>query len=361
MTDREIETRDDVTHPTVEAATPSFESQTVQQPLALGRRSSRRPSTWGWVVRRLLYGLVVLFAVSLLVFIATQALPGDPAEAILGRDEPERIQALREQLELDRPLTTQYVDWLTGVVTGDFGDSLASQTPVSGLIGDPLKNSLFLLLVTGLITIPLSLLLGALAAVRRDRAADRAGLVTAFVLVSIPEFVVGIALVMIFSTSVFQWLPAVTLGDPFAAPLREWKNLVLPVAVLGCAIVPYLYRLVRASTIDVLESEYIYFARLKGLSSRRVLLGHALPNAVVPAIQASAFMMAYMLGGVIVVEFLFSYPGLGTLLLEAIGNRDLPVIQAVTLIFAGGYVVFNLAADVLTMLATPRLRTGMSR
>ncbi|HWI21154.1 MAG TPA: ABC transporter permease [Baekduia sp.] len=316
---------------------------------------SRARGPASWIARRLGYAVVILFAISLLVFIATQALPADPAQAILGRAEPARIEALRAELGLNEPLTSQYLNWIGGVVTGDLGTSLTTRDSVSSLIGGRLVQTLFLLGITSLVAVPLSYALGALAAFKRDSLGDRVGLGSSVILASLPEFVTGLLLVMFFATTVLHVLPAVTLDTS----LSGWKSLILPVTVLTCVIVPYLYRLVRASTIEVLESDYVHVARLKGLSNRRIIFGHALPNAMVPAIQGTALMLAYLLGGVIVVEFLFTYPGLGTLLLDAIRNRDLPVIQGLTLIFAGGFLLFNLLADIITVLITPRLRTGI--
>jgi peptide/nickel transport system permease protein len=252
------------------------------------------------------------------------------------------------------------LSWFGGVIRGNLGTSLASQGSVSGLIVPRLENTLILMLLTSSVAFPLSIALGALAALRRDGSWDRFGLIVALIIASLPEFVLGMLLVILLATTVLHVLPAVTLVLPGASPLSNPKSLVLPVLVLTLAVVPYLYRLVRASTIDVLESEFIYMARLKGLPDRTILTRHALPNALIPAIQASALVLAYLLGGVVVVEYLFGYPGLGGALLEAVQNRDLPVIQAIVLIFAAGIVVFNLVADITIILANPRLRTAMS-
>lgn len=344
------------------AAADPLAAVTPRGPVAGGRRrrsrSASRPIGWVWLLQRVGYGLIVLFAVSLLIFIATQALPADPAEAILGRAEPERIESLRQQLGLNRPLVTQYLDWISGIVTGDLGMSLTAQAPVSSMIGPRIENTFILLFLAGIIAIPLSILLGALAAFRRDGVGDRAGLVGAIFLSAVPEFVVGLFLIMLFATTVFQVLPAVALADPATAGFASWKSMILPVSILTLAVVPYLYRLVRSTMIDVLESDYIHVARLKGLSTRRIVFGHALPNALAPVIQGSALVLAWLLGGQIVVEYLFSYPGLGSFLLESIRTRDIPVIQAIALIFAASYVIFNIIADVLTVMTSPRLRTG---
>ena len=212
--------------------------------------------------------------------------------------------------------------------------------------------------MTAVIAIPLSILLGAATAMRRDGLLDRGTLLAALALTAMPEFVVGMLLVILLGTVVFPVLPAVALLPPGANPLAHPQELALPVITLVLAVVPYLYRLVRATMIDVLESEYVTMARMKGMPARIVLLRHALPNALIPVTQASAVIMSYLLGGIVVVEYVFRYPGLGTLLTEAIDSRDIPVIEAVTIALAAGVVLFNLLADILTVALTPKLRTG---
>jgi peptide/nickel transport system permease protein len=303
-------------------------------------------------------GLLTLFCVSFLVFAATQLLPGDAATAILGRDAtPQRVDALNAELGLNQPPLEQYLDWLAGVLTFDLGSSLANQEAVTSVIGNRAVNTLILVVLTAAIAIPLSFLLGAWAALRRDRLVDHIFQVITLGLTALPEFVIGMALVIGLATTVLTILPAVSLVPPGESPLGDPAVLVLPVATLVLATVPYLSRIIRATTIDVLESDYVHMARMKGLPARRVVAVHALPNVLVPAIQVIAVMLAYVAGGVVVVEFLFSYPGLGLTLTEAVAARDVPVIQAVTLILAGAYVVVNILADILTVLVTPRLRT----
>jgi len=325
--------------------------------------SQRRP--YGrhlWIVRRVALGVVVLFAVSVIVFAATQALPGDAARSILGKEAtPEALAAVRDQLGLNRPLLGQYTDWLGNLATLDFGTSLAGRRPVSATLEPRLVNSLTLLVIVAVIAIPLSILIGAVTAIRRDRLLDRGFLFGSLALTAVPDFVTGLLLVVLLATTVFNVLPAVSTFPPGDFPLMHPRELVLPVATAVLAISPYLYRLVRATMIDVLESEYIDMARLKGVPERTVMLRHALPNALVPVIQGSALMLAWLLGGIVVIEFLFAYPGVGSLLTGAIANRDVPVIQAVMLVLATGVVVFNLVADALTIVATPKLRTGFLR
>jgi peptide/nickel transport system permease protein len=253
-------------------------------------------------------------------------------------------------------LASQYVHWFTGVVQGDFGKSLANGQEVSTLISDRIVNSLTLLFGAAIIALPLSFVLGAASAVRRGPL-DHAYLLSSIVLSALPDFVIAIVLVMVFSTTLFHILPAVSLIPPGSNPLTYPKELILPIMSLVALNVPYLYRLVRASMIDVLGSEYVAMARLKGMPPRIVIVRHALRNALLPAVQGSGLVLGWMLGSVVVVETVFQYPGLGSALTSAIQSRDLPVIQALVLVVATGVVLFNLTADALTIYLTPKLRT----
>jgi peptide/nickel transport system permease protein len=312
------------------------------------------------VLRRLALGILTLWFVSLVVFAATQALSGDAAVAILGRTAtPERLAALRAQLHLDDPTWLQYAKWLGGLITGDLGQSLATQKPVAQLIGLRIGNSAFLVLVAALIAIPASLLVGIAGAVRRDRGLDHVLTMTSLVLAALPEFVIGIALILVFATGLFHVLPAVALLDDTRPIWRQLDQVLLPALTLDLAVVPYMARIIRASMVEVLESEYVQMARLKGLPQRLVILRHALPNAIVPAIQVTALQLAWLAGGVVVVEYVFRYPGIGQSLVDAVANRDLPVVQALTLLVGGLYVALNLLADVITILVTPKLRTSL--
>jgi peptide/nickel transport system permease protein len=206
--------------------------------------------------------------------------------------------------------------------------------------------------------VPLSIALGVLMAVRRDKPTDHVLSVGTLGLAALPEFVIGIALVLLFATNVSHALPAVSIIPPGEHAWNVPKVVVLPALTLILAVTPYISRIMRASMVEVLESEYVTMARLKGLPNRTVIWRHAVPNAIVPAIQVSALQLAYMAGGVVVVEFVFSYPGIGAALVDAVGNRDVPVVQALSLIIAAVYVVVNLGADIITILVTPRLRTA---
>jgi peptide/nickel transport system permease protein len=310
------------------------------------------------VVRRLALGVLTLFLISLVVYGAVLALPGDAATAILGKDAtPERIAALRDQLNLNDSVVSQYLSWIGGVLTGSFGESTATQEPVSELLSDRVANTAFLVFVAAVVAIPLSIGIGVWTAMRRDRPADHVISNGSLVLAALPEFVIGIGLILLFATSVFHWFPAVSLLAPDQRAWSDPSVVVLPAATLVLAVTPYISRIMRGSMIEVLESEYVTMARLKGLPERTVIWRHAVPNAIVPAIQVTALQLAWMAGGVVVVEFVFSYPGIGSAFIDAVNNRDMPVVQTITMLAAAIYVVLNLLADLATIAVTPRLRT----
>lgn len=310
------------------------------------------------LLRRIALGVLTLWLVSLVVFAAVLALPGDAATAMLGREAtPDRVAALRAQLHLDDSVISQYWQWLSGILTGDLGISAATQEPVGDLLSDRVANSVFLVLIASAVALPLSLLLGVWTAMKRDRAVDHVLSTTTLVLAALPEFVIGIALILVFATGLFSVLPAVSLLPPGTQAWEDPSVVVLPAATLVLAVTPYISRIMRGSMIEVLESEYVTMARLKGLPERTVIWRHAVPNAIVPAIQVSALQLAWMAGGVVVVEFVFAYPGIGAAFVDAVANRDMPVVQAVTMLAAGLYVGLNLLADIATILVTPKLRT----
>jgi peptide/nickel transport system permease protein len=311
-----------------------------------------------FVLRRLALGVLTLFLISLVVYGAVLALPGDAATAILGKDAtPERIAALRDQLNLNDSVVSQYLSWIGGVLTGSFGESTATQEPVSELLSDRVANTAFLVFVAAVVAIPLSIGIGVWTAMRRDHPADHVISNGSLVLAALPEFVIGIGLILLFATSVFHWFPAVSLLAPDQRAWSDPSVVVLPAATLILAVTPYISRIMRGSMIEVLESEYVTMARLKGLPERTVIWRHAVPNAIVPAIQVTALQLAWMAGGVVVVEFVFSYPGIGSAFIDAVDNRDMPVVQTVTMLAAAIYVVLNLLADLATIAVTPRLRT----
>ena len=306
-------------------------------------------------------GVLTLFLVSIVVFAATQALPGDTARAILGKEAANKVryEALREELGLNEPVAQQYVGWLGGVVTGDLGNSLVQDKAVTELLSRRVANTAVLVLIAALLSIPISLLLGSLTALRRDTKFDVSVSIGSLSLAALPEFVIGIVLIMLFATQVFKWLPAVSRVDPGVPIYQQLELFVLPAITLTLAVAPYITRILRASTIEVLESEYVMMARLKGLPERLVLNRHAVPNALAPALQVTALNLAWLAGGVVVVEYLFNFPGIGSALVDAVANRDMPMVQAICLIIAAVYVLANLTADILTILVSPRLRTGL--
>jgi peptide/nickel transport system permease protein len=302
-------------------------------------------------------GVITLLIVSIVVFAATQVLPGNAAYAILGRGAtPLRLHALELQLHLDRSAPEQYLSWIGGILTGNFGSSLANGEPVWQIVGPRLVNSAVLVALAGLIGSLIGVLLGAVAAVRKDRPFDHVTSVVALVVTALPEFVVGIALVILFATVVSQVLPAVSVLPPGTWAWQQPELLVLPVATLVIVIVPYIFRMMRGAMIEALESDYVEMARLKGLPVWRVLLVHALPNAIPPTVQVIGLNLLYLAGGIVVVEYVFDFPGIGQGLVSAVNNRDIPVIQLIVVILAAFYVFMNVVTDVVALLATPRRR-----
>ena len=288
------------------------------------------------VMRRLLFGLASLMVLSALIFGVTQALPSDAAAVMLGREAtPEALAAIRADLGLDRSVPAQYLSWLGGIATGDAGNSVTGGT-VFALVGERVGNSLFLVFLASLASIPLSIFLGAFAALRRDRPFDSISSIFFLVFASMPEFVVGTLLVMAFSTTFAKILPAVSYIRPGEPPWSDLKGFILPVLTLALGVVPYVARVMRSAMVEVLESDYIEMARLKGMSERVVLRRHAFPNAVGPVFQVIALNLAYLAGGVILVEYLFNFFGIGTALSDAVrctchGNsRDWSVVPFVS-------------------------------
>lgn len=314
------------------------------------------------ILKRLAVSVLVLLAVSFVVFVFTLLLPGDPAQAILGQQAtPERLEALRSQLGLDQPWWQRYFDWLGGILTGDLGVSAATGGSISALLVERIVNSLVLMAIAAVIAVPLGLALGTWAALRRGRASDTALNTGSMILASLPEFVVGIVLVALFSTTVLQILPSVTMAAPGT---RVWEfplQLVLPVAALVLVVVPYMVRMMRQTMTEVLSSGYVEMARLKGVPERQVILRHALPHAIGPVAQVVAMQLAWLAGGIVVIEVLFRYPGIGQAMVDAVNNRDVQVVQTISLLIAAFYVVVNLLADVVGILANPKLRTESGR
>ncbi|WP_295660988.1 ABC transporter permease [uncultured Nocardioides sp.] len=320
-------------------------------------------AAWGlWLARRLGLAALTMWLVSVLVFVATAAL-GDPVRAILGRDYDSNVarrQQLEDQLGVGDSLVSRYLDWLGGLVTGDLGTSLANQQPVWGQISSTVTNTLVLVLLSALVMIPLAFGIAMISAHFRRKRPDTVIQTVLLALAGVPEFVTGILLVALFSTSVFNIFPAVTLVAPGGSPWDEPKGMVLPVATLVLAVTPYVSRIVRATLLEVLDSDYVELARLKGIPEPVVMRRHALLNAIVPGIQVIALQLAWLAGGVVLVETLFAYPGVGKQLVDSVRNHDVPMVQALSMIIAGVYIVVNLVADVLSILLTPRARTAIS-
>jgi len=315
-----------------------------------------------FLVRRLIGALLALFVASVLIFVGTAVLPGDAASVVLGRGAtPKAVHTLDERMHLDRPLLEQYTSWLGGFVHGDLGDSSVGlaqgqkHAPVWDLISNQVKNSVILALVTALFMIPLSLGLGALAAVYAGRAVDHAVSIGSLAAIALPEFVIGSLLVGVF----FVWLdvlPPVALIPPGDNPLSHPEKLVLPVATLLLASLAAGIRMVRAGMVEVLQTEYVQTARLNGLAERWVLWRYAMRNALAPSVQVLAQNLQWLIGGIIITENVFAYPGIGTTLVTAVGNRDLTLVQSVAMMIAVVYVFLNLLADLIVMLLVPKLR-----
>ena len=307
------------------------------------------------IVQRLALGVLILIAVSLIIFFAVQLLPGDLAQAILGQNATEEtVAAFRRELGLDRPAHVRYLDWLGGIVQGDFGKSLATQREISDLIGVRFANTLFLALYAAIISVPLSVTLGVLAALYRGSFYDRFVNIFTLSSISFPEFFVAYILIILFSVKL-GWFPALS---NVSAETAFWDRVylcALPALTLTLVVVAHMMRMTRAAIINLLASPYIEMANLKGMSRSRIIVYHALPNALAPIINVIVINLAYLIVGVVLVEVVFVYPGLGQLIVNSVANRDIPVVQACSLIFAATYVLLNLTADILSIVTNPRL------
>jgi peptide/nickel transport system permease protein len=319
-----------------------------------------------FVVGRVLAGIATLFVVSILIFAATNVLPGNIAYVVLGRNAtPASVHTLEARLDLNRPMVTRYLSWLGGVFHGDLGQSgvaVAQQSPdpaISSTIGAPLRNSLILAFITTVLLVPLTLLLGALAGIRAGRKLDHAISAPALVASGLPEFVTATLLIAVF----FSWLgllPPLSTLNPGQSPLSRPNLLILPVLTLLAVALGSGIRQVRAGMIEVMDQDYFRVAQLNGLHGRRLLYRYALRNALAPAVQSIAQNIQYLVGGIIIVESVFSYPGIGTYLVQAVTTRDVTTVQAAALILAAVYIAINIVADLIVVLLVPKLRTGMT-
>jgi peptide/nickel transport system permease protein len=308
------------------------------------------------ILRRLLAGVAVLWLVTLLVFGATEILPGDLAEAVLGQNATaESLAAVRQRLGLERPAPVRYVEWLKGLATGSLGVSLSSGRPIAQLVGDPVGNTIRLAVFAAVLAVPLALGLGLLAAILAGSLWDRAISTTTLCLMSVPEYFVAALLVLFFAVRL-HWLPVTATEYSGQTWLQTITALALPVLTLVTVLLAHLARMTRAAILNVMSSAYIENAALKGGRRLRIVLRHALPNALPPILNVIALNLAYLVSGVIVVETVFNYPGLGSLMVSAVATHDLPVVQACAMIFCVAYIVLNLVADMLSILANPRLR-----
>ncbi|MGC1427435.1 MAG: ABC transporter permease [Albidovulum sp.] len=306
------------------------------------------------IAKRLGLGLLTLFAISLIIFSATEMLPGDLAKAVLGQSATEEtLAAFRRELGLDLPAHTRYINWLAGAVQGDFGSSLANKRPIAEMISARLGNTLFLALYAAAIAVPLSLILGILAALFRNSIFDRSANAVALTAISFPEFFVAYILIFVLAQS--GLFPSLARLDADASFGDKLYRTFLPALTMTLVVTAHMMRMTRAAIINLLASPYIEMARLKGIKPMRVIVSHALPNALAPIITVIALNLAYLITGVVVVEVVFVYPGLGQLMVDSVSKRDIPVVQAVALIFAAAYILLNLTADVLSTLSNPRL------
>ncbi|MED5533771.1 MAG: ABC transporter permease [Pseudomonadota bacterium] len=310
------------------------------------------------LIRRILLGIVVTWVVSMMIFAATELLPGDVCHAVLGQGATEKsLESCRERLQLNQPMHTRYLLWLGRLATGELGTSLANDLQISDQIGARAWNTVRLAALTALIAVPLAVLLGLIAAIRADSSVDRGISIGTLCFISVPEFFTGVLLVYILAVQL-RWMPAVanyrdlTRGDF----LEVIEALALPIATLTFAVLAHMTRMTRTAVLNVMSSPYIEQAILKGASRSRVIIRHALPNAVAPIVNVIALNLAYLVSGVVVVEAIFRIPGLGTLMVESVIYRDIPTVQAIGMLFCVTYVGFNLIADVMAIIANPRLR-----
>ncbi len=309
------------------------------------------------VLKRILLGLITLFIVSLITFVGVEVLPGDACTTYLEREAyGAALEACYKRLGLDIPAYERYVNWAVGVIQGDFGYSLSGEMRINDVLGPRVKNSLVLASASILIGIPIALLLGIITALWRDKLPDI--IISTFTIFSmtIPEFISATLLILIVAIWL-EWLPGIVIVPTGASISELLPNIILPVIAISMIMTAHMARMVRSSVIQVMSSDYVQMAILKGVPYWKMVFKHVLPNALLPAINVVALTIAWLLGGVVVTEVVFNYPGLGRLVIESISNRDLPVVQALAIILASIYVVINLIADLLTLMLNPRLKS----
>ena len=306
--------------------------------------------------RRIVYGALTLLAVSAIIFGAIELMPGDLATQVLGQGATqETLEAMRRELGLNRPAVSRYLEWLLGAIRGDFGTSLVNGRPVIDTLGPRLANTLWLAAFAAAIAVPLSISLGVMAALWRGSIFDRVANVGTLTAISSPEFFVGYILILILAVT-HPLFPSIANVAPDTGFVERLYRTALPALTLTLVVTAHMMRMTRAAIINLLASPYIEMARLKGVPAHRVILRHALPNAWAPIISVVALNLAYLITGVVLVEVVFAYPGVGQLLVDSVSRRDVPVVQACCLIFAATFVVLNLLADLGAIVTNPRLR-----
>lgn len=318
--------------------------------------SSGTRAAFALIGKRLASSLLTLLLVSLTIFIIAQLLPGDAAQEALGQSATaEQVAALRHEMGLDRPAPVRYISWLTGIVGGDPGMSLVTNMPVSDVIAERLPNSLLLAALTALVAVPLALAIGIGSAMNRGGRIDRALNLVTLSMVAVPEFLVATVAVLIFSVKL-RWLPSIALvADDM--PWGEYlRGVAMPIFTLCVIVVAQMARMTRAAVIDQMDRPYVEMALLKGVAPVRIVLRHIMPNAIAPIVNAMALSLSYLLGGAVIVETIFNYPGLASLMVNAVTSRDMPLLQACAMIFCAAYLILMLIADVTAILANPRLR-----
>jgi peptide/nickel transport system permease protein len=308
------------------------------------------------VAQRLALGNLLLFAASILIFAGTTMLPGDVAQQILGQSAtPQALANLREELGLNDPPVTRYFQWLGGILQGDLGTALTNGRDIAESIGGRLKNTMFLAFWAAVISIPLAIFLGLLAVRYKDRWPDKLISGVTLTTISIPEFMIGYILVYWLAIKL-RWFPSVAIMNDSMSLGEKLNAIAIPVMVLTLVVLAHMMRMTRAAILNVMQSAYIETAELKGLRMLTVIRKHAFPNAVAPIVNVVTLNMAYLVVGVVVVEVVFAYPGMGQYLVDHVAKRDVPVVQAVGLIFAAVYIGLNLVADIVSIVTNPRLR-----
>jgi len=311
---------------------------------------------WRLILRRVLSALGTLLLVSLAVFGLSLLMGGDAAEAILGQSAtPEALAGLRIAMHLDQPAPVRYLSWLGGLLTGNPGRSLVTGLPVAEMIGPRLASSMLLAGLTAFVSVPIALFLGIAAAVKRGSLLDRIVSLVTIGIVSVPEFLIATLAVMLFAVTL-HWLPALSSTRDVDSLWALTRVFAMPVISLACVVIAQMVRMTRAAVIDALDSSYAEAARLKGVSPIRLVLRHALPNAIGAIANAVALSLSVLLGGVIVVEIIFNYPGVARLMVDAVATRDMPLVQTVAMIFSAFYLVLVTSADIVAILSNPRLR-----